>query len=209
MSRLRVASLAFVLLAPLALLVPRADAGHRAPWHWEVSSTPFNVRYIDSVNGSWDDVLRNAADDWSESDVLDAVIDNGSDSKDVRRTCPMAQNAVRVCNFRYGATGWAGLSQFQLQGKHIRRASIKLNETYLGNKNLKTTCHELGHGLGLAHRAEPSSCMMQGSGVRAHPDRHDYRMLEKIYGHSHSADRSSTDDGEWRIVTIEYPASAL
>ncbi|MEX2394909.1 MAG: matrixin family metalloprotease, partial [Actinomycetota bacterium] len=140
-------------------------------------------------------------------DVLDAGVDGGSSKRKVRRTCPMARDAVRVCNFRYGATGWAGLSQFQLQGKHIRRASIKLNETYLGSKHRKTTCHELGHGLGLAHRSDPSSCMMQGSGVRAHPDAHDYRMLEKIYGHTHAADRtSSSDDGEWRIVTIKHPA---
>jgi hypothetical protein len=207
MSRLRVPALLIVLLAPLAFILPAADAGHRAPWHWETSGTPFDVRFIDSVPNSWDDVLTKAANEWSESDVLDAVVEGGSDSRKVRRTCPMTLNAVRVCSFRYGATGWVGLTQIQLQGKHIRRASIKLNETYFANPNRKSTCHELGHGLGLAHRSETSSCMTQGQGVSMHPDGHDYRMLERIYGHSHRSSTAADEDGgEWRIVTIKHPA---
>jgi hypothetical protein len=211
MRRTGLVSLVVVLLAPVALLVPGARADHRAPWHWKISATPFTVHFVDSVSSSWDDTLRNAADEWSDSSVLDAVVDDGRSDRSVRRSCPMARRAVRVCNYPYGATGWIGLSTFNLKGHHIQSASIRLNSTYLGRNNRKVTCHELGHGLGLAHRSVKSSCMTQGTGVSAHPDGHDYRMLEKIYRHMHSTGLapSHEDDEEIRTVTIEYPASAL
>ena len=201
--------LLLALLVTAGLVVPQAGAGHRFGGHWRSNGTPFNVRFIDSAQDSWTNVMQAAAAEWSESDVLNAVIEPGSDSRKVRRRCPPATGAVRICNFNYGNTGWVGFTTAVVRGKHFVRVSIKLNSTYLGKKNRKVMCHEMGHGLGLGHRADPSSCMKQGT-AQAHPDRHDYRMLERIYKHSHAlaAETADADDGELRVIRIPTPVSA-
>lgn len=196
------------LLATAGLVVPRAGAGHRFGGHWRDAGGEVNVRFIDSAQDSWTTVMLAAAAEWSESDAVNAVIEPGSDARDVRRKCPPATGAVRICNFNYGATGWVGYTTAVVKGKHFVRVSIKLNSTYLGKKNRKVMCHEMGHGLGLGHRAEPSSCMKQGS-AQAHPDGHDYRMLERIYSHSHALAAETADDSEEvRVIRIPTPVDA-
>lgn len=81
----------------------------------------------------------------------------------------------------YGAT----LGQFDGNG-NFRGANIQLNTTLAttSNQRLKTTCHEVGHALGLdEHPGGPAgfkgSCMVQGSAdgsnpVVTYPDWHDF-----------------------------------
>jgi predicted Zn-dependent protease len=193
------------LLASMSLVLPNAGAGHRFAGHWRAAVTPFNVRFIDSATKSWSGVMQSAADEWSKSGVLNAVIEPGA-----------ADRAVRICNYGYGNTGWVGYTVAVVKNKHFVRVAIKLNSTYLGRRNRKVMCHEMGHGLGLGHRSTTSSCMKQGSASKT-PDRHDYRMLERIYGHAHaasfasSADTSTTtsDDGKTKVIRIRYPVEAM
>jgi predicted Zn-dependent protease len=197
------------LLASMSLVLPNAGASHRFVGHWRTVATPFNVRFIDSATSSWDGVMAAAAADWSESNVLDAVIEPGNSSRSIRRQCPPADGAVRICNFGYGNTGWVGLTVAVVRNGHFKKVAVKLNSTYLGQKNRKVMCHEMGHGLGLGHRAETTSCMKQGT-ASATPDGHDYRMLKRIYGHLHTlATASEADDGETQVIRIPYPVEEL
>jgi hypothetical protein len=197
-----------VVLAALTVsavvLVPSSQAGHSFGGHWNLGLNPL-IHFIDSTTSSWDGVVAAAGAEWSQSDALDVVIDPGDDSKKTRRRCSPADGAVRVCNFKYGNTGWVGLTVAVIKGKHFVRVAVKFNETYLGKKNRKVACHEMGHGLGLAHRSTPRSCMKQGA-AKKHPDGHDYKMLRKIYDHAH-AKGTAADDGAERTVRIEYSAA--
>lgn len=197
-----------VALAALAgLVTPSADAGHSFGAHWATPTIPFDVHFIDSASGSWDGVMQASAAKWSESDVLDVVIDPGESNKKTRRRCPPASGAVRICNFSYGNTGWVGLTVMVAKGKHIQKVAMKLNQTYLGRKNGKVMCHEMGHGLGLGHVSRSSSCMKQGQGASKTPNGHDYKMLRKIYDHTHApamtAQTSGSDSGT-RVIKIPF-----
>jgi predicted Zn-dependent protease len=50
----------------------------------------------------------------------------------------------------------------------------------------KTSCHELGHVLGLAHRSTNTSCMTQGAAlpIVGTTDTHDFDELFSLYHHA-------------------------
>jgi hypothetical protein len=64
---------------------------------------------------------------------------------------------------------------------------IKLNDSTIASGNVhwhrETTCHEMGHALGLDHNLFQSSCLyFQHTSSRSDiPGNGDWRMLESIY----------------------------
>lgn len=84
-----------------------------------------------------------------------------------------------------------GVTQHQFVNGTFRGANIRLNPNLAvtANQRLKTTCHEIGHGLALSeHPGGPAgyrgSCMVQGSAdgsnpVVTYPDWHDFEVVNQ------------------------------
>lgn len=86
-------------------------------------------------------------------------------------------------------SAWAGATYAELNaaGTHISRANFYIqlgNQTPAGWRR-STACRELGHALGLAHRAPSDSCMRADGIYPNLPDGHDFDQLWLTYNHSH------------------------
>ena len=83
-----------------------------------------------------------------------------------------------------------GVTYLNWSGSHFTSVSVYLNNRTVTNptQHRKSTCHELGHALGLLHRSQTSSCMRQGNAVTDHismyPDAHDFNALHALYNHA-------------------------
>ncbi|OHF24856.1 hypothetical protein BKP30_26990 [Rhodococcus erythropolis] len=100
---------------------------------------------------------------------------------------------------------------------HMLDVHVQLNPDPLGNGNAaggvtenatqarKTTCHELGHALGLAHIADTTSCMPQGpaldestnpptSLISTVPNQHDFDTITAQHNHTHRQIQRTDDE---------------
>jgi len=193
-----VAAVAVVVLAtaPQASASPCCYQG----WHWRRSHNPFTVTLVLSLTSAWQTPIQAAATEWSKSDKFDMVTTPGNSSLSARKACAETSGEVHVCNANYGATGWAGLTEATLNGQHIVRMRVRLNdaETPAVYRRL-VSCHELGHSVGLGHNTRSTSCMKPGAGSRPHPDATDYAELDVIY---HHLDSVAVPAGTTRTVLI-------
>lgn len=104
---------------------------------------------------------------------------------------------MKVCNKKYGRTGWTGLNEVYFEGAFIAASVAKMNESYLKAsgtskaEKLFVMCHEIGHGFGLPHRDEIANNADLGSCLdytyrfekNKRPDTViDFQNLEKQYG---------------------------
>lgn len=169
-------------------------------YHWARTANPFTLTAIDSMTTDWDDNLDTAISDWDQSTVLNLVEEAGSDTSNARRRCGTVTGKIHVCNYTYGNNGWLGVAQIWVKGSHITKGSAKMNDTYFANPSYDETarshvvCQEIGHLFGLDHQdesgADLNTCMDYDENLsNAHPNQHDYDMLEIIYAH---LDTSST-----------------
>jgi hypothetical protein len=194
--------IAGISVLALAAFPSAAYANHSWDnYHWARQSNPFTLTLRDNVSPGWDSYLATTSSDWSESSVLDTTIGGGT--KTAKCHPPKSGLAlVKVCNARYGKTGWLGLAKIWARGDHITRGTVKLNNTYFNRarydkpewRNL-AMCQEVGHTLGLDHQDENldnpnlGTCMdytrdPDGPPSNEHPNQHDYEQLETIYAHT-------------------------
>ena len=97
----------------------------------------------------------------------------------------------------YGDTQWRGINEVHLAGignRKIIGSVAKLNEFYLNSESdaqkLYTSCHEVGHGLGLPHWDENfynkdlGNCMdyTQNPHKSSKPDASNFLYLAQLYG---------------------------
>ncbi len=161
-------------------------------YHWARTANPFTVKLGNNLSSSWQPYLATSSSDWSDSNVLDTIIVSGRTSS---RTCRASTGRVEVCNAKYGNNGWLGLASIWINGDHITKGTVKLNDTYMqkapynsvAEKN-HVMCQEIGHTFGLTHQdetgAELGTCMDYSSSDNSqHPNAHDYEELETIYAH--------------------------
>lgn len=191
-------SIIFVTLIFLGAFALVAEATHSwGSYHWARTSNPFTLKVGDNVSGAWDSYLATAANDWSQSSVLDATVIAGQSNRNCRPTA----GRIEVCNRTYGNNGWLGLAQIWVSGSHITQGVTKLNDTYFKTLTYNTPgwrslvmCQEIGHNLGLDHQdenfnnapIEPHTCMdyfVPGANEVVRPNQHDFNMLEAIYEH--------------------------
>jgi hypothetical protein len=173
-------------------------------YHW-AQTGPFTLKLGDSVSGPWDAVLGTTSSDWSQSTVLNTTIVAGTSTT---KKCRATAGRVEVCSNTYGRNQWLGIAQIWASGSHITQGTVRLNDSYLGAPPYNTTawrnlvsCQEVGHTLGLDHQDENFSntplgtCMDYSNDPEPnqHPNRHDYDMLEDIYGH---------DDGSTTVASM-------
>ena len=192
------AALAFVL----SQLPQPAEANHSwGGYHWARTSNPFTLKVVDSNTSNWDTSRGTAMTDWSQSTVLNVVLDptGADDSTRARKQCRMVAGKIRSCNAAYGFNGWLGIATINISGGvHITQATVKMNDSYLNSSSYTQTnrqhvmCQEMGHDFGLDHQdesgADLNTCMDYSNALdNPHPNQHDYDELQIIYGHNDSS----------------------
>ena len=185
----------FTLIAILAVSSFPAGATHAwGNYHWARTSNPVSLSVIDNMTSDWDDNLDGAISDWNQSSVLDLTEEAGDDSSRTRKRCGAVKGKLASCNYEYGNNGWLGLAQIWVKGSHITQGTAKMNDTYFNSPSYDETarshvvCQEIGHLFGLGHQdesgADLNTCMDYDSNLsNAHPNNHDYQILEQIYAH--------------------------
>ncbi|HUP61359.1 MAG TPA: hypothetical protein VNA69_13160 [Thermoanaerobaculia bacterium] len=171
----------FMLVVLLFVAVPLFAAHRWGSYHWSRScgtcARTIEVRRSLSVTSvaNWPDhayksiygdpANPNTANrrGWNDSEVLTLNVTNGSSETYYRQNCPAISGAVRVCNYAYGSTGWAGLAQINTVSgtSHIAWGTAKMNDTYYTTNNdpweRHVMCQEIGHDWGLGHTSENGS----------------------------------------------------
>lgn len=184
-------------------IVSVAEANHSwSGYHWARATHPLSLKLGDNVSSAWDGYLATTSAMWSLSSVLDTTIINGG--KDPRK-CQSTLGRVDVCNSKYGRNGWLGIASVWINGDHITKGTVKLNDTYFTMAAYNTPawrnlvmCQEIGHTFGLDHQDEVfnnanlGTCMdytndpsglIYGQLSNEFPNQHDYDQLETIYAH--------------------------
>ena len=130
---------------------------------------------------------------WNDSSVLALSIVSSATDSTTRYNCTAPTGAVRVCNYSYGSTGWAGLAQvWPDSAGHIQRANSKMNDSYMGSTSNNpwrrhVMCQEVGHDFGLGHTSTNGSsqntCMdyyrntSNSDWTSTGPNQHDFDQL--------------------------------
>ncbi len=188
------AAIAAVLI--VAFSAPLVFANHAwANYHWARTTPSFNLQLKNNMSNQWQSSLLGAVTDWNQSTVTDFALIKGSTRRSA--SCLGTNGMVEICNSTYGQNGWLGIAEVWVNGDHITKGTVKLNDTYYSTPTYNTAawrnavvCQEIGHTLGLGHNDEDftttnGTCMDYSYDPvpNQHPDFHDYAMLETIYAH--------------------------
>ena len=186
------------LIAMLAVTPVPVGADHAFGFHWPREENPFTLRYGDNISSGWDSHLRETAEEWSESSVLNTRVVEGSTTG---RRCLPKLGRVQVCSAAYGQNDILYQSTIFIVGDHITAGIIQLNDTYLNADPFNTRpwrryilCQQIGFTLGLdLQDVDPfninnGSCNdltfnPAGTPRNTKPNRHDFDMLKQIYAH--------------------------
>jgi hypothetical protein len=205
--RIRSLAIPAVALVVAGATVLPASANHSwGNYHWARSGA-VQLNIYSSVTSDWSGNLSTANSDWNQSAYLENTLVSGASDAATRQSCPAVSGAIRVCNYAYGSTGWAGIASINTgRGKnrsHITLATAKMNDTYLASadsaKRQGVMCQEVGHDFGLAHQDEDfnnpnlGTCMDYPNdwSTNQHPNAHDYDQLATIYSHNDSTPKTS------------------
>lgn len=168
--------------------LPHADDGNTHQYrdrHWtKPSNMQRKIIIRNSLAGDWVNVLPNVRADWGNSSKFSFVTQQAENSATARQNCSLPNNygRVRVCNAPSYPIAGAGAATLVANSKgHLQRARVRVED---GCCKRPLLCQEMGHTLGLDHRATTGSCMHQNAGAAASsPDRHDYEQLENQTHH--------------------------
>lgn len=164
------------------LTATAASASHYIGHHWAHDGLAHSqIYFVDHTDAFWP--VSTVVYRWNEAVGVDSYYET---------TCPGSNLHcvnVREYNFNdglYGETffpnGWDG-NEHNYEGVWVRLNDYTVNTS---TQAQKSTCHELGHVLGLDHRFTDSSCMEQGAAppISVYPDSHDFSELQSIYNHA-------------------------
>ena len=217
----------------VVITVP-AFAGHGwGNYHWPRSAAEASITIYRSLTvttySNWPDHLQksvygdpsnpNSANrrGWNDSSVLALSIVSSATDSTTRYNCTAPSGAIRVCNYAYGSTGWAGLAQvWPDSAGHIQRANTKVNDTYMGSSSntpwrRHVMCQEVGHDFGLGHTSEngtsQNTCMdyyrntSSSDWTSTGPNQHDFDQLRV----QHHAMTYLPDAGEVLSMSLREP----
>jgi len=181
-----IASACVVLLAA-AIVASPAAANHGGPDHWhDQGLARAQIYFVDHTGPFWP--VASSVYKWNEASGVDSYYET---------SCPSSSlHCVDVGNYSMwpGAVppacvgAYACTSTTANANHHFTSVNVYLNAATVNTdfQARKTTCHELGHALGLHHRYTNDSCMTQGEAppISRYPDDHDFSALTSLYNHT-------------------------
>lgn len=138
------------------------------------------IDFVDHSSSSWP--VGRAVTNWNATSGIDSIYRPASSGCD---GAPV--HCVNVYSKNYGGTGWVGRTSrtFNSAETYYASAKVELNDYYGGTETEKwsTSCHELGHVLGLGHNTSTSSCLYYArvAGRSKSPLANDIALLERYY----------------------------
>jgi hypothetical protein len=165
-----------------ALDVPQVrPQDHSLGHHWAHNGLAHSqIYFVDHTGAKWP--VTTATYKWNEAQGVDSYYES---------SCPGSWlHCVNVTEYNaddgiYGVTyfpnGWDSAGH-NYEGVYVQLNNFTVTTS---TQARKSTQHELGHVLGLAHRFDNSSCMTQGEAppINPLPDAHDFDELYQIYNH--------------------------
>ncbi|WP_344171448.1 hypothetical protein [Pilimelia columellifera] len=154
------------------------DNGRCPPirWTWAGYYDP-QVYFRDRTGPAWP--VRETVRDWNQAVGIDSYWTTGA--------CPDDRHCVNVHSADYGGTGWSGATSFTITyGRNFVDGTVvvRLNDRYATGAadRRSSTCHELGHALGVGHNLSQASCMFakdtNANPTRPHPS--DFNLLRRV-----------------------------
>lgn len=165
--------------------------GEDVPWYPKITKNGLMLRVLNNLDETWQDTFYTVMDEWDNGnpDTVSFQIERINDPE-----CQRKYGAMVVCNGNYGMVDWRGINELIMENGYIVASVAKLNEFYLGGKDTSlrqyVCCHEIGHGLGLAHtdesyhNADLGECMDYTVNPEAnmHPGETNFEALDAMYG---------------------------
>lgn len=159
---------------------------------WETDGNGLNLVIENALDTDWAPYLEEYVTKWDKGvpDSLNLTMSQ----VDVDKECHPSLGRMKVCNGNYGETEWEGINLVLVKDGHIKWSTCKMNDYYLNNgseaKKKYSMCHEIGHGLGLAHTDENYSNINRGDCMdythnpegNLSPGKVNHEILARSYG---------------------------
>jgi hypothetical protein len=145
-------------------------------WQQDVVYVYDMTSKIKKADGSQVWPVKAAAERWDDGNPVDFRYTTAG--------CPKGAQCVIVKQAELAAPT-VGVTSIARVGQDIKSVTITLDTTFgrtsSSAKRRNTSCHELGHSLGLKHTSDRTSCMLSYSSTVKYPSRTDVKTLNSMY----------------------------
>jgi hypothetical protein len=179
-----IAALSFAAFAPAS-----ADGVGEGPQHWAHDGlTRSQIYFVDHTGAAWP--VATVTYKWNEAHGVDSYYETSCPSASLHCVNVNEYDAAHVPGSCPGSATWYGCTVIAPIDayNHMRSATVYLNNSTVltAAQHRKSTCHELGHALGLNHNNTNASCMTQGASppISQYPDQYDFDSLHNLYNHA-------------------------
>lgn len=174
-------SLVVACLAAVLSVASPVSATHYIGHHWAHNGLAHSqIYFVDHTGVKWP--VATATYTWNLARGVDSFYETSCPSS--RLHCASVYEYNRN-DGNYGVTYFPHLWNGAGHNREGVYVTLNNHTVRTATQARKTTCHELGHVLGLAHRTTNASCMRQGPAppISLFPDGHDFNELHSIYNH--------------------------
>ena len=128
-----------------------------------------SIQLVNNTSAKWTPYLNSAANAWSAAANIDYRVVAGPAID--ATACSPSYGVIEVCSADYGKTGLIGMTNVYTSGGHVVMGTVRWNDYYANTSAsyasdawyANTSCHELGHALGLNHQDSVKTNVNSGS----------------------------------------------